>query len=165
MSTRVPGVGVPVGFSPMSRLRIRVSDVDRAADYFGRLFGWKFEREQLVTHAEQKLVPARTVIPGPLGAVFSDNLQEPPVRLEFEVQDVGSAIALVHRLGGTGDAAAASDDQGVPLALSDRRDRVEHDHRYASQIGVVIIDVPDTARACGFHAGLFRRTFHVVGSG
>jgi predicted enzyme related to lactoylglutathione lyase len=149
----------------MSRLRIRVPDVDRAADYFGGLFGWKFEREQSVTHAEQKLVPARTAIPDPIGAVFSDDRQEPPVRLEFVVEDVASAIALVHRLGGSGDAAAASDDQGVPLALSDRREQAPSDHEYASQIGVVILYVPDTSRACAFHAGLFRRTFHEVGSG
>jgi predicted enzyme related to lactoylglutathione lyase len=165
MPMNVPPAGVPAGGNPMSQLRIRVSDADRAAAFFGALFGWKFQREQLATHVEQRLVPARTVIPGPIGAVFLDDRREAPVRLEFEVADVISAVALLHRLGGTGDAGAASDDQGVPLALACRRDRFESDDAYASQIGVVVLHVPDTARACAFHAGLFQRTFHEVGSG
>jgi predicted enzyme related to lactoylglutathione lyase len=144
--------------------------VDRAARFFGALFGWKFQREQSATHAEQRLLPARTVIPGPISAVFSDDPGEVPVRVEFEVIDVASALARAHQLGGSGDAAAAVDDQGVPLAFAARRDRLDADHAdvgqaYASQIGVVVLEVPDTARACAFHAGLFRRTFHPIGAG
>jgi predicted enzyme related to lactoylglutathione lyase len=165
MSSNVPGSAAPAGGNPISRLRIRVSDVDRAADFYGNLFGWKFQREQSATHAEQRLVQARAAIPGPIGAVFVDDPREPPVRVEFEVPDVTSAMALVLRLGGSGDAAAAFDDQSVPLALAARDGRLEAGDAYASHIGVVILQAPDTAKACAFHAGLFRRTFHEVGAG
>jgi predicted enzyme related to lactoylglutathione lyase len=110
------------------------------------------------------VVPARAILPGPIDAVFSDDAREAPVRVEFEVPDVVAAMALVRRLGGSGDASAAFDDQGVPLALAARRERLESDDTYASQVGVVILDVPDPVRACAFHAGLFQRTFHQVGS-
>lgn len=165
MSKNLPETTVPVEASRMSRLHIRGSDVDRAAGFFGSLFGWKFQRERMSTHAEQRLIPARSAIPGAMGAVFLDDPRAAPVRLEFEVGDVASAMSRVHRLGGTGDAASAFDDQGVPLAFVRRRDCRDSDHVYASQIAVVILNVPDTARACGFHAGLFQRTFHEVGSG
>jgi predicted enzyme related to lactoylglutathione lyase len=165
MSTSSPDADVSASGNPMSQLRIRVADVDRAARFFGGLFGWKFQREQSATHAEQRLLPARSVIPAAVGAVFSDDPREAAVRVEFEVLDVAPAMAQLHQLGGSGNAAAALDDQGVPLALAARRARLETEPAYASQIGVVILQVPDTARACAFHAGLFRRTFHQVGSG
>jgi predicted enzyme related to lactoylglutathione lyase len=165
MSTKMLGADLPVGAGTMSGLRVRVSNVDRAADFFGALFGWKFQCERLAKHVQLRVVPARTAISAPVDAVFVDDPGEAPVRLEFEVDDVMSTLARVHRLGGTGDAAAAFDDQGVPLAFAGRRDHVASDHVYASQVGVVILDVPDTARACAFHAGLFQRTFHQIGSG
>jgi predicted enzyme related to lactoylglutathione lyase len=165
MSSDVPGPATPAGVSPISRLRIRVADVDRAADFYGHLFGWKFDREQSAMHAEQRLVQRRAAIPGAIGAVFVDDPREPPVRVEFEVPDVTSAMARVLRLGGSGDAAAAFDDQGVPLALAARDARPEADDADASHIGVVVLQAPDTAKACAFQAGLFQRTFHEVGAG
>jgi predicted enzyme related to lactoylglutathione lyase len=153
------------GNNPISRLRLRVTDVDRAANFYGNLFGWKFQREALATRSGQRPVQARATTPGPIGALFVDDPREPPIRVEFEVPDVTSAMALILRLGGSGDATLAFDDQGVPLALASPQARLEAGDAHASPIGVVVLQVPDTARACAFHAGLFQRTFHPVGAG
>src|SRR5689334_1497383 len=138
MSISSPGAAAPASASPMSLLRIRVADVDRAAHFFASLCGWKFQRQQLEAHAEQRLLPARFPNRGAIGAVFHDDAREPPVRLEFEVPDVASTLERALRLGGSGDAAAATDDQGVPLAFAARRVRVDSDTA-TSHIGVVIL--------------------------
>jgi predicted enzyme related to lactoylglutathione lyase len=149
----------------MSNLLIRVSDVDRAAAFFGGLFQWQFQRVVSANRVERWLEPGRSGLSDPIGAVLHDDPQAPPVRLEFEVPDVSEAVERAHRFGASGPAPALADDQGVPLALSARRHAAERVPLYTGQIGVVVLDVPDTARARTFHAGLFGRTYHPIGHG
>jgi predicted enzyme related to lactoylglutathione lyase len=149
----------------MSNLLIRVSDVERAAAFFAGLFQWQFQRVVRASGVERRLEPGRFGLGDPIGAVLHDDAEAPPVRLEFEVPDVSAALERAHRLGATGPAAALADDQGAPLALSARQHAARGVAQYTGQIGVVVLDVPDTARARAFHAGLFGRTYHSIGHG
>jgi uncharacterized protein len=151
----------------ISHLLIRVSDVDRAAKFFGALFSWQFERKQLASHAEQRMVSGARTTVGSIRAVFVDDASAPPVRVEFDVEDPARALARTLELGGSGDTANEHDDQGLPFAFSPRAGQVTASAEgvQVGQIAVVIFDVVDTAKARAFHTELFGRSYHQIGSG
>lgn len=158
---------IPQQRGRISHLLLRVADVDRAARFYGALFSWQFERGQLPGYVEQRAVVGSGSAASSIRAAFIDDASAPPVRVEFAVEEPSLALARTLQLGGTGNAAAACDDQGVPLAFAARKrqDAQPAEAVQAGQIAVVIFDVPDTTKARAFHTGLFGRTYHQIGSG
>ena len=151
----------------LSALRLRVVDADRAARFFGALLGAKTERKRIRSHTEQWIVASSSLVE-PIDAVFTDDRTAPPARLCFATEDPEAAIARTIALGGSGrDTSDARDDQGVPLAFYVPAATTEQTRSQAAAgvLGVVIVLVPDTAKARHFHSGLFGQEFHKVGSG
>ena len=149
----------------ISHLQIRVTDVDRAAQFYGALFSWQFERTELPGFAEQRATLASRA-GNSIRAVFRNDSSAPPLRVEFDVQDSERALARARALGGNGEVGAAFDDQGIALAFSARKQSAPSvEGVQPGDIAVVIFDVPDTEKARAFHSGLFGRTYHQIGSG
>ena len=148
----------------ISRLILRVTEVDRAAAFFGGLFSWQLEEAELSAHLGKKARALCVPTPSCMGAVFVADPHAPSVRVEFGVTDSARAMAHVLQLGGSGTAAEAADSQGVPLAFVEAGKSALPRRPHSGDIGVLIFDVPDTALARAFHSGLFGRSYHRIGT-
>lgn len=142
-------------------IHVRVGEADRAAAFFGELFGWQSDpyRDEAFT--------AHYVINTTILTVLTDDPQAPPVRLFFPVANVAGAVGQVEELGGRvveselsdgGGWARVEDDQGVPLGVWRPGDSRYGDHtptaRATGEVGYLTIGVPDTARGRAFYSGL-----------
>jgi PhnB protein len=114
----------PERSTPRSELgywTLRVSDVDRAAVFYGELFGWTFEsREDNDGRAYRHI--SNTAVP--MGVHDDDTM--PRQSLFYRIDDLEAAIARVRELGGevlevtdhpSGGNARCRDDQGVEFDL------------------------------------------------
>lgn len=100
---------------------VRVPDVDRAAVFYGALFGWTFEaRETNDGHAYRHI--SNTTVP--MGV--HDDRSLPAQSLYYRVDDLDAATSRVRELGGevlditdhpSGGNAKCRDDQGVEFEL------------------------------------------------
>ncbi|GAA4531443.1 MULTISPECIES: VOC family protein [Nonomuraea] len=96
---------------------LSVKDLDRAAAFYGPLFGWEFTREhETYLHVTNSTLPMGLNAGGPSS--------QP--NLYYKVDDLDAAIARVHELGGTTDepyesksgrGCACTDDQGTVISL------------------------------------------------
>jgi uncharacterized protein len=96
---------------------LSVADLDRAAAFYGGLFGWSFQREhETYAHVTNTAVPMGFVPDGPSS--------QP--NLYYHVADIDAAIERVRELGGrTGDVmestsgrgCTCTDDQGTVISL------------------------------------------------
>jgi uncharacterized protein len=105
-------MAVELGYYTLS-----VPDLERAAAFYGALFGWEFEREH-----ETYLHVVNTEVP--MGFVAG----EPSARqdLYYRVDDLDAAVEHVRKLGGgtgevqeskSGRACVCTDDQGADISL------------------------------------------------
>ncbi|MEU6717281.1 VOC family protein [Nonomuraea sp. NPDC046802] len=96
---------------------LSVRDLDRAAAFYGGLFGWEFKREhETYLHVTNTAVPMGFVADGPSS--------QP--NLYYHVTDIDAAVKRVGELGGsTGDVhdsksgrgCSCTDDQGTVISL------------------------------------------------
>lgn len=105
-------VAVELGYYTLS-----VEDLDRAAAFYGALFGWEFRREH-----ETYLHVTNTAVP--MGFTASGPSAQP--NMYYSVEDVDAAIKRVRELGGTtgeviesksGRGCACTDDQGTEISI------------------------------------------------
>ncbi|MEO3868188.1 VOC family protein [Nonomuraea sp. B12E4] len=96
---------------------LSVADLDRAAAFYGGLFGWEFDRK----HATYLHVTNTSV---PMGFTSDGPSSQP--NLYFGVPDVDTAAERVRELGGSagdmyesasGRGCACTDDQGTRISL------------------------------------------------
>ncbi|MEV0590752.1 VOC family protein [Nonomuraea cavernae] len=105
-------MAVQLGYYTLS-----VRDLDRAAAFYGALFGWEFKREH-----ETYLHVTNTTVP--MGFTATGPSSQP--NLYYHVDDIDAAVDRVRELGGTtgevmdsksGRGCACTDDQGTELSL------------------------------------------------
>ncbi|GGO78340.1 VOC family protein [Nonomuraea cavernae] len=96
---------------------LSVQDLDRAAAFYGALFGWEFRREH-----KSSLHVTNTAVP--MGLTSTGPSSQP--NLYYRVDDIDAAVKQVRELGGTtgevmdsksGRSCACVDDQGTELSL------------------------------------------------
>ncbi|MEV4179155.1 VOC family protein [Nonomuraea sp. NPDC049709] len=96
---------------------LSVRDLDRAAAFYGALFGWEFKREH-----ETYLHVTNTTVP--MGFVSGGPSSQP--NLYYHVTDIDAAVERVRELGGrtgelldskSGRGCSCTDDQGTELSL------------------------------------------------
>ncbi|MFB4273814.1 VOC family protein [Nonomuraea sp. MTCD27] len=96
---------------------LSVRDLDRAAAFYGALFGWEFKREH-----ETYLHVTNTTVP--MGFVAGGPSSQP--NLYYHVTDIDAAVERVRELGGrtgelldskSGRGCTCTDDQGTELGL------------------------------------------------
>ncbi|MGP3959477.1 VOC family protein [Nonomuraea sp. 3N208] len=105
-------MSVELGYYTLS-----VADLDRAAAFYGALFGWEFTREhQRYLHVSNTAVPMGFVCDGPSA--------QP--NLYYHVSDLDAVVEHLHKLGGSageviesksGRGCACTDDQGTQISL------------------------------------------------
>ncbi|GAA3262159.1 VOC family protein [Nonomuraea helvata] len=96
---------------------LSVADLDRAAAFYGALFGWEFKREHdTYLHVTNTAVPMGFVSDGPSS--------QP--NLYYHVTDLDTAVERVRELGGStgavydsksGRGCACTDDQGTQISI------------------------------------------------
>ncbi|NRQ40536.1 bleomycin resistance protein [Nonomuraea sp. NN258] len=105
-------MAVELGYYTLS-----VRDLDRAAAFYGALFGWEFTREH-----ERYLHVTNTTVP--MGFVSDGPSAQP--NLYYHVADIDAALERVRALGGatgqvieskSGRGCAVTDDQGTEISL------------------------------------------------
>ncbi|MDP4505158.1 VOC family protein [Nonomuraea turcica] len=105
-------MNVELGYYTLS-----VVDLDRAAAFYGPLFGWEFTREH-----ETYLHVTNTAVP--MGFVSGGPSTQP--NLYFHVSDIDAAVEQVRKLGGStgevfasksGRGCSCTDDQGTQISL------------------------------------------------
>jgi uncharacterized protein len=96
---------------------LSVEDLDRAATFYGALFGWECEREH------ERYLHVTNTAP-PMGFVADGPSAQPG--LYYRVDDIDAAVEQVRKLGGnTGDvldsksgrSCTCTDDQGTQIGL------------------------------------------------
>jgi predicted enzyme related to lactoylglutathione lyase len=96
---------------------LSVTDLDRAAAFYGPLFGWEFRREH-----ESYLHVTNTAVP--MGFTSDGPSSQP--NLYYHVPDIDAAVKEVRELGGTtgelfdsksGQGCSCTDDQGTTISL------------------------------------------------
>jgi DNA-binding transcriptional MerR regulator len=146
----------------LSSVRLRVDDGQRAAGYFGALFGWTFA--EAPAGGVRWTHPSAGITDRPWALVITEEASAPSVRLGFEVADPSEALARARSLGGAGRSPeAAVDDQGLPLAFFARAPRPPTHDRATGELGVAVALVDDTAKAKAFYGALFGDGFHQIG--
>jgi predicted enzyme related to lactoylglutathione lyase len=146
----------------LASVHLRVDDRQRAAAYFGSLFGWTFTEEP--PGRSRWANTAAGVGDDPWALAITEDPSAPPVRLGFEVADPEETLARARSLGGAGKSPeASSDDQGLPLAFFARAVLPPANDRATGELGVAVALVEDTAKAKAFYAGLFGDGFHQIG--
>ncbi|WP_336215578.1 VOC family protein [Nonomuraea sp. LPB2021202275-12-8] len=105
-------MAVQLGYYTLS-----VGDLDRAAAFYGALFGWEFKREH-----ETYLHVTNTAVP--MGFTSGGPSSQP--ELYYSVDDVDAAAEQVRKLGGStgemlesksGRGCTCTDDQGTVISL------------------------------------------------
>ncbi|WP_345570925.1 VOC family protein [Nonomuraea rosea] len=105
-------MSVELGYYTLS-----VRDLDRAAAFYGALFGWEFTREH-----DRYLHVTNTAVP--MGFTSDEPSSQP--NLYYHVTDVDAAAARVAELGGSagelfdsksGRGCTCTDDQGTVISL------------------------------------------------
>lgn len=96
---------------------LSVKDLDRAADFYGGLFGWEFRREH-----ETYLHVTNTAVP--MGLTAGEASAQP--NLYYRVDDLDAAVEKARELGGStaepyesksGRGCVCTDDQGTVISL------------------------------------------------
>ncbi|MEV0237236.1 VOC family protein [Nonomuraea sp. NPDC050786] len=96
---------------------LSVADLDRAAAFYGALFGWEFKREH-----ETYLHVTNTAVP--MGFVSDGPSSQP--NLYYHVTDLDAAVERVRELGGStgavydsksGRGCSCTDDQGTRISI------------------------------------------------
>jgi predicted enzyme related to lactoylglutathione lyase len=146
----------------LAAVHLRVESVERAAVYFGNLFGWAFGKASgdgsRWSHTASGLVDRAWDL------AITDEPSAPRVRMGFEVADPDEALARAQSLGGAGASPeAAADDQGLPLAFATRSPLVQANDQATGELGVAVALVDDTAKAKAFYSALFGDGFHQIG--
>jgi predicted enzyme related to lactoylglutathione lyase len=105
-------MAVELGYYTLS-----VGDLDKAAAFYGPLFGWEFKREH-----ETYLHVTNTAVP--MGLTAGGPSSQP--NLYYSVEDVDAAVERVRELGGTpgdiiesksGRGCSFTDDQGTEISI------------------------------------------------
>jgi predicted enzyme related to lactoylglutathione lyase len=114
----VPATRRVAGHGDLAMVHLRVADADRAARFFGELFGWETERYELDGHVSWYTLNTATTVR------LLDDPDVPPVVPNYAVADVAAAVRAVEAVGGRvavaepdpdgGGWARGDDDQGVP---------------------------------------------------
>jgi predicted enzyme related to lactoylglutathione lyase len=142
----------------LSQVRVRVHDTERAARFFGSVFGSVFAWEFPLSRPQ---------------LVFTGDQDEPPVRLGFAVSGLGEAAARAERLGGAIEQSGTSvvrcrDSQGTPLWLYDG----DHDSpgpadpaspQARGSLGVIFIFAEHPELAARFYRSFAGWTFEPIG--
>jgi predicted enzyme related to lactoylglutathione lyase len=150
----------------LAMVHLRVDDADRAARFFGELFGWEAERYELDGHVSWYTLNTSTTVR------LLDDPGVPPVVPNYAVSDVAAAVRAVEDAGGRvalaepapdgGGWARGDDDQGVPWLVYRPGG---HDHgpgpiRPATgEVGLVFIRA-DVPRAERFYGPVLGWRFH-----
>lgn len=155
----------------LSQVRVRVDDIERAASFYGAVFGWDLRLAQSGIGHEATVLTSTIAETAPsAGFVLTDDPGEPDVRLGFTVPDLNGAAKGVEGLGGKveradGAVVRCRDDQGIPLLLGvdDGGDPGRASRQARGVLGVifVFVEVPD--RAAEFYRKFAGWTFEAIG--
>jgi predicted enzyme related to lactoylglutathione lyase len=152
----------------IAALRLRVHDADRAARFFGALLGSEATRLTVGAHAEQWFVARSPRVSDAIDVGFADDSQAPPQRLLYVTPDPQAALTRAVSLGGAGSSVSeARDNQGLPIGFHAPGEwaRGAEPGTAKGALGVLLLQVPDTAKARAFQHDLFGAEFHRVGEG
>lgn len=146
----------------LAAVHLRVDDANRAAAWFGGLFGWTFT--EALRGGSLWANTAAGVGDHPWALAITDDASAPRVRLGFEVADPEEALARARSLGGAGKSPDASvDDQGLALDFFAPAQLPPASDRATGELGVAVALVGDTAKAKAFYSALFGDGFHQIG--
>lgn len=117
-ATAEPTAPAGPGHGDLAMVHLRVGHADRAARFFGDLFGWEAERYEFDGHVSWYTLNTATTVR------LLDDPGVPPVVPNYAVTDVPAAVRAVEDAGGRvvvaepapdgGGWARGDDDQGVP---------------------------------------------------
>jgi predicted enzyme related to lactoylglutathione lyase len=152
----------------LSEIRARVNRIEQAQKFFGGALGWDFQPSQPDGARETAVLPSRSGLPVTL--IFTDDPQEPPVRLGFTVSDITQAAAQVEHLGGQIErrgrqAVHGRDSQRTPLLLHPQITGLSLTGRKArGELGVIFLFADSPEQAATFYNGLAGWNFDPIGS-
>jgi predicted enzyme related to lactoylglutathione lyase len=154
------------GHGDLAMVHLRVGDADRAARFFGDLFGWEAERHEFDGHVSWYTLNTATTVR------LLDDPGVPPVVPNYAVDDVAAAVRAVEDAGGRvamaeaatdgGGWARGDDDQGVPWLVyrpGGHDDGPAPTRPATGQVGLVFIRA-DATRAERFYGPLLGWRFH-----
>lgn len=126
-------------------LEIRVTDIARAYRFYEGLFGWTLPDHTLLAPSASRIE-----------TLITDDTTAPPVRLWLEAADPDAALDRFRDLGGTAD--------DIPVGFRSARavEPAPAGDVPDGEMGVVILGVPDTAKACRLFGDLCGWTFHQI---
>jgi uncharacterized protein len=150
--------GAPtVADGSLAMVHLQVPDADRAARFYGELFGWQAQRVEMGDHVSHYTTNTATTVR------LLDDPTAPPVVPNYAIADVAGIVRAVEEVGGRvtesdvapdgGGWARGDDDQGVPW-LAYRPGRY-HEHAAptrtpSGEVGMVFIRA-DAGRAERFY--------------
>jgi predicted enzyme related to lactoylglutathione lyase len=170
-------MGETVKMPTLSAVQVRVNDTEQAVSFFGSVFAWEFRQVQGATGSEAGVLPPGATEMGtvpPVQLVFTDDQDEPSVRLGFTAADLGAAVERVQSLGGQVDLdkrgcgqadVRGSDDQGTPLLLRAAGGEVVSGGSPEGRgvLGVIFVFAQVLERAADFYHGLAGWDFEAIG--
>jgi predicted enzyme related to lactoylglutathione lyase len=151
----------------LSEIRARVSRLERAQAFFGEAFGWDFQPPQPNGAREVAVRPSQSG--PPITLIFTDDPQEPPVRLGFTVSDMTQVAGRVEHLGGQIEyrgqrAVRGRDSQRTSLLLHPPITGLSLAGRKArGALGVIFLFADSPERAATFYNGLANWNFDPIG--
>lgn len=155
----------PINSGCLFYFTVPAADPDRAAAFFGELFGWQLSEGNHGYHVSN-------VYP-PMGIATNDN---PTPQVWIEVENIESAVAKVRELGGTAEdpshndsgwVSQCTDPQGVVFNLSVPTESYRQPARSSSEPGELFywtLPAPDAAASKRFFGTLFGWEFDTPGS-
>jgi catechol 2,3-dioxygenase-like lactoylglutathione lyase family enzyme len=149
-------------------LRLRVGDTDRAARFFGALLGAEAVRLETGTRSEPWFVARSPLVSDAIDVGFTDDPRAPPQRVLYATGDPQAALNRTLAVGGAGSSVSeARDNQGLPMGFyaPGAWARVAEPGTSKGALGILLLQVPDTAKARAFQGDLFGAEFHRVGEG
>jgi predicted enzyme related to lactoylglutathione lyase len=157
ITTVTPDPAPAVTDGSLVMVHLRVPDADRAARFYGELFGWQAERVEMADHVSHYTINTATTVR------LLDDPAVPPVVPNYAVADVAGLVRAVEEVGGRvsdsdvapdgGGWARGDDNQGVPWLAYRPGGYHEHDapsRTPSGEVGMVFIRA-DAGRAARFY--------------
>jgi predicted enzyme related to lactoylglutathione lyase len=164
--TAEPAEPTVPGHGDLAMVHLRVGDADRAARFFGDLFGWQAERYELDGHVSWYTLNTATTVR------LLDDPGVPPVVPNYAVADVAAAVRAIEDAGGRvaaaepapdgGGWARGDDDQGIPWLVyrpGGYHDGAAPTRPATGEVGLVFIRA-DAPRAELFYGPVLGWRFH-----
>jgi predicted enzyme related to lactoylglutathione lyase len=153
----------------LSEVRVQVDDTERAARFFGSIFGWELRHTRSGTSREAAVLVSNAAGVTPSAQlVFTDDPNEPKVRLGFTVSDLEDAAGRVDRLGGQVErhqlVVRSVDNQGTPLLLhAAAKETTATTPEGRGVLGVIFVLAQAPERAAEFYRTFAGWGFEAIG--